>query len=68
MTSRIDTLVQQLDAEAVASYDARLDWELDGTAPWERLVEEARAWSLIEATEAPVGENIFVAPHLDRPH
>ncbi|MET9571821.1 HEAT repeat domain-containing protein [Streptomyces virginiae] len=39
-----------------------LNWELDWTAPWERLVEEARAWSLLEATEAPVGENIFVAP------
>ncbi|MFI6120115.1 HEAT repeat domain-containing protein [Streptomyces sp. NPDC051064] len=38
------------------------DWEPDWTAPWEHLVEEARAWSLLEATEAPVGENIFVTP------
>ncbi|MGW1867817.1 HEAT repeat domain-containing protein [Streptomyces mauvecolor] len=39
-----------------------LDWQLDWTAPWEHLVEEARAWSLLEATEAPVADNIFVAP------
>ncbi|MER7806669.1 HEAT repeat domain-containing protein [Streptomyces sp900116325] len=39
-----------------------LDWDLDWTAPWERLVEEARAWSLLEATEAPVGDDIFVVP------
>ncbi|WP_405449330.1 HEAT repeat domain-containing protein [Streptomyces erythrochromogenes] len=39
-----------------------LDWQLDWRAPWEHLVEEARAWSLLEATEAPVGEDIFVAP------
>ncbi|MFE8007426.1 HEAT repeat domain-containing protein [Streptomyces sp. NPDC057418] len=39
-----------------------LDWELDWTAPWEHLVEESRTWSLLEASEAPVGDNIFVAP------
>jgi hypothetical protein len=39
-----------------------LDWELDWSAPWEHLVEEARAWSLLEATEAPIGSNILVAP------
>ncbi|MFF7179437.1 HEAT repeat domain-containing protein [Streptomyces sp. NPDC008121] len=39
-----------------------LDWELDWTAPWEQLVEESRTWSLLEASEAPVGDNIFVAP------
>lgn len=39
-----------------------LDWELDWTASWEHLVEESRAWSLLEASEAPVGENVFVAP------
>ncbi|MFH9299297.1 HEAT repeat domain-containing protein [Streptomyces sp. NPDC017520] len=39
-----------------------LDWQLDWTAPWEHLVEEARAWSLLEATEAPVADNVFVAP------
>ncbi|MEJ1197894.1 MULTISPECIES: HEAT repeat domain-containing protein [unclassified Streptomyces] len=38
------------------------DWELDWTAPWEHLVEESRTWSLLEASEAPVGDNIFVAP------
>lgn len=38
-----------------------LDWELDWTAPWEHLVEEFRTWSLLEASEAPVGDNIFVA-------
>jgi len=38
-----------------------LDWQLDWTAPWQDLVEEASAWSLLEATEAPAGENIFVA-------
>ncbi|MCX4764726.1 HEAT repeat domain-containing protein [Streptomyces sp. NBC_01275] len=39
-----------------------LDWELDWTAPWEHLVEESRTWSLLEASEAPAGDNIFVAP------
>ncbi|GAA2258997.1 hypothetical protein GCM10010430_48800 [Kitasatospora cystarginea] len=39
-----------------------LDWQLDWTAPWEDLVEEARAWSLLEAAEAPSGENVFVSP------
>ncbi|MFF2061049.1 HEAT repeat domain-containing protein [Streptomyces sp. NPDC058200] len=41
---------------------AGLDWQPDWTAPWEDLVEEARAWALLEATEAPVAENIFVSP------
>lgn len=39
-----------------------LDWELDWTTPWQHLVEESRTWSLLEASEAPVGDNIFVAP------
>ncbi|MFJ4968032.1 HEAT repeat domain-containing protein [Streptomyces sp. NPDC088755] len=39
-----------------------LDWELDWTAPWEHLVEESRTWSLLEASEALVGDNVFVAP------
>ncbi|MET9348805.1 HEAT repeat domain-containing protein [Streptomyces termitum] len=39
-----------------------LDWELDWTTPWEHLVEESRTWSLLEASEAPAGDNIFVAP------
>ncbi|MEV6332064.1 HEAT repeat domain-containing protein [Streptomyces sp. NPDC051909] len=39
-----------------------LDWELDWTAPGEHLVEESRAWSLLEASEAPAGDDIFVAP------
>ncbi|WP_418958895.1 HEAT repeat domain-containing protein [Streptomyces tritici] len=39
-----------------------LDWELDWTAPWEHLVEESRTWSLLEASEAPLGDDIFVAP------
>ncbi|WP_327133408.1 HEAT repeat domain-containing protein [Streptomyces sp. NBC_01343] len=39
-----------------------LDWELDWTAPWKHLVEESRTWSLLEASEAPAGDNIFVAP------
>lgn len=39
-----------------------LDWELDWTAPWEHLVEESRTCSLLEASEAPTGSNIFVAP------
>ena len=39
-----------------------LAWELDWTAPWEHLVEESRAWSLLEASEAPTGSDIFVAP------
>ncbi|GHE71846.1 hypothetical protein GCM10018771_62430 [Streptomyces cellulosae] len=39
-----------------------LDWELDWTAPWKHLVEESRTWSLLEASEAPAGGNLFVAP------
>ncbi|MCQ4200721.1 HEAT repeat domain-containing protein [Streptomyces coelicoflavus] len=39
-----------------------LGWELDWTAPWEHLVEESRTWSLLEASEAPTGDNVFVAP------
>ncbi|MFK4868724.1 HEAT repeat domain-containing protein [Streptomyces sp. CSMPJR101] len=39
-----------------------LDWELDWTAPWEHLVEESRTWSLLEASEAPAGDSIFVTP------
>ncbi|MFE2330102.1 hypothetical protein ACFXD5_40410 [Streptomyces sp. NPDC059385] len=44
-----------------------LDWQLDWTAPWQHLVEEARAWSLLTATEAPAGDNVFVTPEwIDR--
>ncbi|MCX4715742.1 HEAT repeat domain-containing protein [Streptomyces virginiae] len=44
-----------------------LDRELDWTAPWERLVAQAREWSLLEATEAPVGDDVFVVPEwIDR--
>ncbi|WP_369020295.1 HEAT repeat domain-containing protein [Streptomyces californicus] len=39
-----------------------LGWELDWTTPWEHLVKESRTWSLLEASEAPTGSNIFVAP------
>ncbi|MFJ5828398.1 hypothetical protein [Streptomyces sp. NPDC093089] len=39
-----------------------LDRALDCTAPWEHLVEESRTWSLLEASEAPTGSNIFVTP------
>ncbi|MGX8277955.1 MULTISPECIES: hypothetical protein [unclassified Streptomyces] len=39
-----------------------LYWELEWTAPWEHRVEESRTWSLLEAFEAPAGDNIFVAP------
>ncbi|MCP3759199.1 HEAT repeat domain-containing protein [Streptomyces sp. TBY4] len=38
------------------------DWEHDWTKPWEHLVEEARTWSLLEAAEAPVGDDVFVTP------
>ncbi|TKT02558.1 HEAT repeat domain-containing protein [Streptomyces lasalocidi] len=38
-----------------------LEWELDWTAPWDHLVEESRAWSLLEASEAPAGDDVFVA-------
>lgn len=34
----------------------------DWTAPWEHLVEESRTWSLLEAFQAPAGDNIFVTP------
>ncbi|WP_247720538.1 hypothetical protein [Streptomyces sennicomposti] len=39
-----------------------LDREPDWTAPWEHMAEESRAWSLLEASEAPVGDDAFVAP------
>ncbi|MGV9230718.1 HEAT repeat domain-containing protein [Streptomyces nigra] len=39
-----------------------LYWELDWTAPWEHLVEGSRTWSLLEASEAPAGDSIFVTP------
>ncbi|MGM7443075.1 HEAT repeat domain-containing protein [Streptomyces tunisiensis] len=39
-----------------------LGWELDWTASWEHLVEESRSWSLLEASEAPAGDDVFVAP------
>ncbi|MDT6986718.1 HEAT repeat domain-containing protein [Streptomyces lusitanus] len=39
-----------------------LHWDLDWTAPWERLVEESRAWSLLGASEAPADDNILVVP------
>ncbi|MEW2324152.1 HEAT repeat domain-containing protein [Streptomyces griseoincarnatus] len=39
-----------------------LGWELDWTASWEHLVEESRIWSLLEASEAPAGDDVFVAP------
>ncbi|MET8111921.1 HEAT repeat domain-containing protein [Streptomyces prasinus] len=39
-----------------------LEWELDWASPWEHLVEESRTWSLLEASEAPAGDTIFVAP------
>ncbi|MFJ2651062.1 HEAT repeat domain-containing protein [Streptomyces sp. NPDC087420] len=42
--------------------DTGLDWQLDWTAPWAHLVEEARTWSLLEASEDPVGDDIFVTP------
>ncbi|MFF4454674.1 HEAT repeat domain-containing protein [Streptomyces goshikiensis] len=51
--------------DAGRTYDisgTALDWELDWTAPWEHLVDEARTWSLLEASGAPVGDDIFVAP------
>ncbi|MFJ8883414.1 hypothetical protein ACIRJR_08365 [Streptomyces sp. NPDC102402] len=41
---------------------AGLDRQLDWTAPWKHLVGEARTWSLLEATEAPVADDVFVAP------
>ncbi|WCD88427.1 putative phycocyanin operon protein Z [Streptomyces xanthophaeus] len=50
-----------------------LEWELDWTAPWPTLVEEARAWSLLEATESPSAEDTYVSitwlspTDLDRP-
>ncbi|OEJ22828.1 hypothetical protein AR457_36875 [Streptomyces agglomeratus] len=39
-----------------------LDGELHWTAPWEHLVEESRIWSLLEASEALAGDNLFLAP------
>ncbi|MEU8772660.1 HEAT repeat domain-containing protein [Streptomyces sp. NPDC048606] len=39
-----------------------LDRELDWDAPWEHLVEESRTWSLLEASEAPIGDDVLVAP------
>ncbi|MFD7558069.1 hypothetical protein ACFV9E_26440 [Streptomyces sp. NPDC059835] len=42
--------------------DTDLDWKLDWTAHWEHLVEACRTWSLLEASEAPIGDDIFVTP------
>ncbi|WP_181361851.1 hypothetical protein [Streptomyces sp. MA5143a] len=39
-----------------------LNWELEWAAPWEHLVAESHTWSLPGASEAPTGDNIFVAP------
>lgn len=39
-----------------------LDGELDWATPWEHLVEESRSRSLLEASEASVGDDVFVAP------
>ncbi|MDV9191056.1 hypothetical protein R6L23_23080 [Streptomyces sp. SR27] len=39
-----------------------LDREPDWTAPWEHLAEESRTRSLLEASAAPAGDDIFVAP------
>lgn len=53
----------QVDADRTYSVSGTgLDWELEWTAPWEHMVEESRTWSLLEAFEAPAGDNIFVAP------
>ncbi|MFJ3928001.1 HEAT repeat domain-containing protein [Streptomyces sp. NPDC090022] len=38
----------------------RPDWQPDWYAPWADLVEETRTQSLLEATETPVGDDIFV--------
>ncbi|MFD5637561.1 HEAT repeat domain-containing protein [Streptomyces sp. NPDC127077] len=38
------------------------DWGLDWAMDWPRLVEEARTCTLLEAAEAPVGDDIFVDP------
>ncbi|WP_235455133.1 HEAT repeat domain-containing protein [Streptomyces olivochromogenes] len=43
-------------------YGPGTDQELDWTAPWEHLVEESRAQSLRQATNAPIADDIFVAP------
>ncbi|MGQ7751826.1 hypothetical protein ACUN29_25650 [Streptomyces sp. WC2508] len=52
-------------ADAGRTYDVSgtgLDWELDWNELWEHLAEESRTWPLLEASEAPTGDNIFVAP------
>ncbi|MFC7308375.1 HEAT repeat domain-containing protein [Streptomyces monticola] len=38
----------------------KADWELDWTAPWPELVESAREWALLEATEAPAAHDVVV--------
>jgi hypothetical protein len=43
-----------------------LDWELDWTTPWEHLVAESRAWSLLEASEAPQATTSSSPPRIDR--
>ncbi|MFE9924672.1 hypothetical protein ACFYQA_24740 [Streptomyces sp. NPDC005774] len=32
------------------------------TDTWQHLVEESRSWPLLEASEGPADDNIFVAP------
>ncbi|MFH8365817.1 HEAT repeat domain-containing protein [Streptomyces sp. NPDC018031] len=41
--------------------DTGVDWEPDWSAPWDQLVEEARTRSLLEASAAPVADDVFVA-------
>ncbi|WP_199549997.1 HEAT repeat domain-containing protein [Streptomyces sp. N35] len=38
----------------------KTDWELDWTAPWPELVESAREWALLEATEAIAANDVVV--------
>ncbi|MFG3424890.1 HEAT repeat domain-containing protein [Streptomyces californicus] len=53
----------QVDAGRTYSVsDTGLDRELDWTTPWQHLVEESRTWYLLEASEAPAGNDLFVAP------
>lgn len=56
------------DGDAVhLVHGPRLDWDLDWTSPWPELVESAREWALLEASDTPAGENIVVtAEWIDR--
>lgn len=55
----LNTVFWSVDGDAThLVHGPQLDWDLDWTSPWPELVESAREWALLEASETPAGENI----------